>query len=89
MGRSVEAHADALASPSTVPPRTRTTFADLGLHPPIISALKSAFPNVQYPTEAQAKFIPAILSGKDVLLKDETGSGKSVFFSTYSSVTVY
>jgi superfamily II DNA/RNA helicase len=74
MGRSTEAHADALASS----PITRATFKDLGLHPPIISALQSAFPNVQYPTEAQAKFIPAILGGKDVLLNDETGSGKSV-----------
>lgn len=82
MGRSAEAHAEALASP-----RARTTFADLGLHPPIIAALKSAFPNVQYPTEAQAKYIPAILSGKDVLLKDETGSGKSAFFLLLSSVT--
>jgi len=51
-------------------------FGDLGLHPPIIAAFRSAFPNVTHPTESQIKFIPAILSGRDVLLKDETGSGK-------------
>ncbi|KAG6832311.1 hypothetical protein H0H92_003544 [Tricholoma furcatifolium] len=53
------------------------TFEGLGLHPPIVSSLKAAFPNVSFPTQTQATFIPAILSGQDVLLKDETGSGKS------------
>ncbi|KAF9462129.1 P-loop containing nucleoside triphosphate hydrolase protein [Collybia nuda] len=77
MGRSTYSHPNALANSSTSP-GIPTTFRDLGLHPPIVSALQSAFPNVQYPTEVQAKFIPAILGGKDVLLKDATGSGKLV-----------
>jgi superfamily II DNA/RNA helicase len=75
MSRSAEAHANAVAKQSTQPSK-RTTFEDLGLHPPIVASLRAAFPNVQYPTEAQEKFIPAIISGKDVLLKDATGSGK-------------
>ncbi|KAF5384794.1 hypothetical protein D9615_001424 [Tricholomella constricta] len=83
MGRSAEALADSLAQaarPTKAPKpmaTTKATFDDLGLHPPIIASLHAAFPNVKSPTETQAKFIPAILSGKDVLLKDETGSGKS------------
>ncbi|KAG5647626.1 hypothetical protein DXG03_008979 [Asterophora parasitica] len=93
MGRSAEALADSLAQATRQPavekskPNVITTqatatlkpasFDDLGLHPPIIASLNAAFPNVKVPTETQAKFIPAILSGKDVLLKDETGSGKS------------
>lgn len=52
------------------------TFEGLGLHPPIVASLRAAFPNVVRPTEAQIKFIPAVLADKDVLLRDETGSGK-------------
>ncbi|KAG5735953.1 ATP-dependent rRNA helicase RRP3 [Termitomyces sp. T112] len=87
MGRSAEAQAEALSSaalparpsvaPETTDPTKAKTFGDLGLHPPIVASLRAAFPNVKAPTETQANFIPAILSGKDVLLKDETGSGKS------------
>lgn len=81
MSRSAESHADALAfAKQQVAPvitsETRLTFENLGLHPPIVTALQAAFPNVKFPTEAQAKFIPAILGGTDVLLRDETGSGK-------------
>ncbi|GLB36042.1 putative helicase superfamily c-terminal domain [Lyophyllum shimeji] len=88
MSRSAEALAEVLGqapqvTKTTTPPRTASTaptkvaFEDLGLHSPILASLRAAFPNVKHPTETQAKFIPAILSGKDVLLKDETGSGKS------------
>lgn len=79
MSRSAEVYADAIANSNaqrTDEPVKRLAFEDLGLHPPIVAALQAAFPNVKYPTETQSKFIPAILSGKDVLLKDETGSGK-------------
>ena len=54
----------------------RVTFEQLGLHPPIAASLREAFPDVKYPTEVQTKFIPAILGGKDILLRDATGSGK-------------
>jgi superfamily II DNA/RNA helicase len=60
----------------------RRTFELLGLHPPIVASLREAFPDVKYPTEVQAKFIPAVLAGKDVLLKDATGSGKCVTVSS-------
>jgi hypothetical protein len=55
-------------------------FEDLGLHLPIVSAMRRAFPNLARPTEAQATFIPAILNGKDILLRDSTGSGKCIRF---------
>lgn len=71
----VVAEADSLASAGHET-GGRVTFEQLGLHPPIVSSLRQAFPDVKYPTEVQAKFIPAVLAGKDVLLKDATGSGK-------------
>lgn len=83
MSRSSGAHVEALSVAEQRIPEAahhsvaeHVKFEDLGLHTPITSALNSAFPNITRPTEAQAKFIPAILSGKDVLLKDGTGSGK-------------
>ncbi|KAF7985290.1 hypothetical protein HWV62_6447 [Athelia sp. TMB] len=54
-----------------------STFESVGVRAPIASALREAFPNVRKPTKAQSQFIPAVLSGKDVLLKDGTGTGKS------------
>jgi hypothetical protein len=55
------------------------SFHALGLKEDVLKALADAFPNVQQPTKTQAEFIPAVLSGKDVLLKDQTGSGKCVY----------
>ncbi|KZT30608.1 P-loop containing nucleoside triphosphate hydrolase protein [Neolentinus lepideus HHB14362 ss-1] len=53
------------------------TFEDIGIHPIVVESLRRAFPNVQNPTDTQCDFIPQVLSGKDVLLKDDTGTGKS------------
>ncbi|EJF66965.1 P-loop containing nucleoside triphosphate hydrolase protein [Dichomitus squalens LYAD-421 SS1] len=39
--------------------------------------MQIAFPSVKQPTPVQRRLIHAVLSGKDVLLKDKTGSGKS------------
>ena len=54
----------------------RLSFAALGFAPTFINALQKAFPSVQEPTNVQEKLIPEILSGKDILLKDATGTGK-------------
>lgn len=54
----------------------RVSFTALGLDARFVKALHSAFPNVQEPTAVQAKLIPEILAGKDILLKDATGTGK-------------
>ncbi|KAI0307913.1 P-loop containing nucleoside triphosphate hydrolase protein [Multifurca ochricompacta] len=49
----------------------------LGLSKVVSVGLKSAFPNITRPTDAQSTFIPAIVQGKDLILKGHPGSGKS------------
>ncbi|CAL1695288.1 unnamed protein product [Somion occarium] len=53
------------------------SFESLGISKPVAKALQSTFPNVQIPTKSQRKFIPAVLSGFDVLLQNDTGTGKT------------
>ncbi|KAI0800971.1 P-loop containing nucleoside triphosphate hydrolase protein [Fomes fomentarius] len=53
------------------------SFGQLRLEPTVLAALHSAFPSIKHPTPIQHRFIDAVLKGKDVLLKDKTGSGKS------------
>jgi hypothetical protein len=50
----------------------------LGLSRAVRLGLKSAFPVVAKATDAQATFIPAIIQGKDAMIKGHTGSGKCV-----------
>jgi superfamily II DNA/RNA helicase len=57
---------------------TPLPFAGLGLSRAVRLGLKSAFPDVAKATDAQATFIPAIIQGKDVMIKGHTGSGKCV-----------
>ncbi|KAF9787222.1 P-loop containing nucleoside triphosphate hydrolase protein [Thelephora terrestris] len=49
----------------------------LGVPASVAATVRSVFPHIEKPTKTQARLIPAILSGKDVLLKDQTGTGKS------------
>ncbi|KAJ3918314.1 P-loop containing nucleoside triphosphate hydrolase protein [Lentinula edodes] len=53
------------------------SFEDAGLRPPLAQAVYTAFPNVKSPTEIQSTLISSVLEGKDIILQDETGSGKS------------
>jgi len=46
----------------------------------LVEGLLRAYPEVVAPTAAQTMFIPAILEGKDLLVKDDAGSGKHVLF---------
>ncbi len=57
---------------------TDTTFTDLGLAEPLLRAL--AAENYTHPTPIQAKTIPLILSGRDVLGIAQTGTGKTAAF---------
>lgn len=54
------------------------TFADLGLHRDIQSALRATGLHAPFPVQAQA--IPLILQGKDLVIQAQTGSGKTITF---------
>ena len=55
------------------------TFADLGLAEPLLRALNAA--NYTHPTPIQARTIPALLQGRDVLGIAQTGTGKTAAFA--------
>ena len=73
--RRYASQAAAIQSTSEV---SAPSFTDLGVSPSLVQALKKTFPNVQIPTKSQRKFIPAVLSGRDVFLQNDTGTGKCV-----------
>lgn len=56
-----------------------TSFADLGLSAPIITALTDL--GYEKPSPIQAECIPHLLNGRDVLGMAQTGSGKTAAFS--------
>jgi ATP-dependent RNA helicase DeaD len=53
-------------------------FANLGLSAGMVKALTDA--GLVAPTDIQAKAIPLVLAGKDVLGSSATGSGKTIAF---------
>ena len=55
------------------------TFQDLGLTPPILSALRDM--GYESPSPIQAKAIPPALAGRDVLGCAQTGTGKTCAFA--------
>ncbi len=54
-------------------------FGKLGIIEPILKSIKEA--QFERPTEIQAKAIPPILAGKDVIAGAATGSGKTLAFA--------
>ena len=58
---------------------SEVTFADLGLAEPLLRALSAA--NYTVPTPIQARTIPALLQGRDVLGIAQTGTGKTAAFA--------
>jgi superfamily II DNA/RNA helicase len=58
---------------------TDKTFADLGVHAPLISVL--AADGITLPFPIQVQTLPDTLSGRDVLGRGKTGSGKTLAFS--------
>ncbi|WP_422002118.1 DEAD/DEAH box helicase [Reyranella sp.] len=58
---------------------SNVTFADLGLAEPLLRALEAA--NYTVPTPIQARTIPALLQGRDVLGIAQTGTGKTAAFA--------
>ena len=58
---------------------SNVSFADLGLAEPLLRALAAA--NYTVPTPIQARTIPALLQGRDVLGIAQTGTGKTAAFA--------
>ena len=56
-----------------------TTFTSLGLSEPLLQALADA--GYQRPTPIQAKAIPMVLTGRDVMASAQTGTGKTASFT--------
>jgi superfamily II DNA/RNA helicase len=54
------------------------TFAEIGLHEALLKAL--TFSGYTEPTPVQAQAIPAAISGRDLLVTSQTGSGKTAAF---------
>ena len=54
-------------------------FSDLSLSEPVQMAVRQA--GYEQPTEIQAKIIPHMLAGRDVLAQSQTGSGKTAAFA--------
>lgn len=54
------------------------SFEAAGIQPMVAASLRDAFPNVRKPTAMQRKLIRAITKSQDVLLQDDTGTGKCV-----------
>ncbi|KDR85310.1 hypothetical protein GALMADRAFT_132015 [Galerina marginata CBS 339.88] len=83
MSGMYEAYAQALAKRKPMEAQVpkaegeRLSFPALGLDAKFVRALKTAFPDVQQPTEVQERLIPEVLGKRDILLKDATGTGKS------------
>lgn len=59
-----------------------TSFSELNLPAPILRALDDM--GFSAPTEIQARAIPAILDGQDIIGKSHTGTGKTVAFGVPS-----
>ena len=58
---------------------TSNTFDEMGLHPRIIESLTGMGASTPFPI--QASTIPAAISGRDVLGRGKTGSGKTIAFT--------
>ncbi|MFW6031877.1 MAG: DEAD/DEAH box helicase, partial [Phycisphaeraceae bacterium] len=58
---------------------TSVTFKDLGLRGSVVKGLTEA--GFEHPTTIQAKLIPPILEGKDVMGQARTGTGKTASFA--------
>jgi superfamily II DNA/RNA helicase len=58
---------------------TEDSFENMGLHPKILAALEGMGATAPFPI--QASTIPAAISGRDVLGRGKTGSGKTIAFT--------
>ncbi|XP_061134315.1 probable ATP-dependent RNA helicase DDX31 isoform X1 [Syngnathus typhle] len=59
---------------------TSQSFSDLDLHPHLVATLNKVL-NVSTLTSVQKQSIPALLSGRDAVVRSQTGSGKTLSFA--------
>jgi hypothetical protein len=86
-GGGGELAASAGARAVTLPVRPRGTprenvisaFTDLGLKPPLLAAIREV--GYEAPTAIQARTMPALLAGRDVIGQAQTGTGKTAAFA--------
>ena len=58
---------------------TQTTFAELRLHPALLTAVADA--GFTHPTPIQSRAIPPLVEGRDILGVAQTGTGKTAAFA--------
>jgi superfamily II DNA/RNA helicase len=68
----------ALAAAAAVPAPPATSFAELGVHPRLVTALASR--GILEPFAIQSRALPDALTGRDILGRAQTGSGKTLAF---------
>uniref|UniRef100_A0A667Y2B4 ATP-dependent RNA helicase n=1 Tax=Myripristis murdjan TaxID=586833 RepID=A0A667Y2B4_9TELE len=59
---------------------TSDSFTDLDLHPHLVATLNKVL-NVSTLTSVQKQTIPALLSGRDAVVRSQTGSGKTLCYA--------
>ncbi|XP_074527466.1 ATP-dependent DNA helicase DDX31 [Halichoeres trimaculatus] len=59
---------------------TSDSFSDLDLHPHLVATLNKVL-NVSTVTSVQKQTIPALLSGRDAVVRSQTGSGKTLSYA--------
>ncbi|KAG7202034.1 hypothetical protein KM043_004718 [Ampulex compressa] len=69
-----------LVKPINEPVFTKLNFTDLNVHPFMVSNLEQNL-GITTMTTVQQKAIPQVLSGKDVLIRSQTGSGKTLSYA--------
>ncbi|NUQ67825.1 MAG: DEAD/DEAH box helicase, partial [Phycisphaerales bacterium] len=81
-GAPVQAKAPEQAAAPVIahtPVLERVAFTDLGLSEPVLRALRDE--GYEHPTPIQAKAIPHVLEGRDILGCAQTGTGKTAAFA--------
>ncbi|XP_030579449.1 probable ATP-dependent RNA helicase DDX31 [Archocentrus centrarchus] len=59
---------------------TSDSFSDLDLHPHLVATLNKVM-NISTLTSVQKQTIPALLSGRDAVVRSQTGSGKTLSYA--------
>ena len=68
-----------LPPPTAMPNAIPTSFEEFGLQPDLMRAVSDA--GYEEPTPVQARTIPALLQGRDVIAQAQTGTGKTAAFA--------